>query len=155
MRCFSSPGLLLPCGRWRTLRSVGLPHSEILGSRPVCGSPRLIAAYHVLRRLPVPRHPPCALTRLISLLSVSRCDSSTPHTHTRQLSKSTLRVARSTFHEFSCDVRRATCDCPMVERGECGRRFRGLSPRALRHGLTRRSRKEVIQPQVPLRLPCY
>src|SRR5438876_752024 len=41
--------------------------------------PRLIAAYHVLRRLPVPRHPPCALTRLIS---VSRCDSSTPqHTH--------------------------------------------------------------------------
>src|SRR6201984_141818 len=80
MRCFSSPGLLLPCGRWRTLRSVGLPHSEILGSQLVCSSPRLIAAYHVLRRLPVPRHPPCALTRLISLLSVSRCDSSTPHT---------------------------------------------------------------------------
>ena len=25
----------------------------------------------------------------------------------------------------------------------------------LRAGLTRRSRKEVIQPQVPLRLPCY
>src|SRR5438045_6351327 len=25
----------------------------------------------------------------------------------------------------------------------------------LRTGLTRRSRKEVIQPQVPLRLPCY
>jgi hypothetical protein len=25
----------------------------------------------------------------------------------------------------------------------------------LRSGLTRRSRKEVIQPQVPLRLPCY
>src|SRR5690242_12743229 len=88
MRCFSSPGLLLPCGRWRTLRSVGLPHSEILGSRPVCGSPRLIAAYHVLRRLPVPRHPPCALTRLIS---VSRCDSSTPHA--RQLSKNWCLVS--------------------------------------------------------------
>src|SRR5207247_9826209 len=57
----------------------GFPHSEILGSQLVCSSPRLIAAYHVLRRLPVPRHPPCALTRLIS---VSRCDSSTPqHTH--------------------------------------------------------------------------
>ena len=64
---------------WRTLRPVGLPHSEILGSQLVCSSPRLIAAYHVLHRLPVPRHPPCALTRLIS---VSRCDSSTPqHTH--------------------------------------------------------------------------
>src|SRR5437870_13816442 len=57
---------------------MGLPHSEILGSQLVCSSPRLIAAYHVLHRLPVPRHPPCALTRLIS---VSRCDSSTPHTH--------------------------------------------------------------------------
>src|SRR6266550_229357 len=59
------------------LRPTGLPHSEILGSQLVCSSPRLIAAYHVLHRLPVPRHPPCALTRLIS---VSRCDSSTPHT---------------------------------------------------------------------------
>src|SRR5207247_3084426 len=28
-------------------------------------------------------------------------------------------------------------------------------PPPLRTGLTRRSRKEVIQPQVPLRLPCY
>ena len=28
---------------------------------PVCGSPRLIAACHVLRRLLLPRHSPCAL----------------------------------------------------------------------------------------------
>ena len=27
----------------------------------VCSSPQLIAAYHVLRRLSEPRHPPCAL----------------------------------------------------------------------------------------------
>ena len=27
----------------------------------VCSSPWLIAAYHVLRRLSDPRHPPCAL----------------------------------------------------------------------------------------------
>ena len=39
----------------------GFPHSEILGSRDVCSSPRLIAACRVLLRLPVPRHPPCAL----------------------------------------------------------------------------------------------
>src|SRR5881296_514629 len=80
LRCFSSPGLPRACARSSVLRPMGLPHSEILGSQLVCSSPRLIAAYHVLRRLPVPRHPPCALTRLISLLSVSRCDSSTPHT---------------------------------------------------------------------------
>jgi hypothetical protein len=43
----------------------GFPHSEIPGSTPVCGSPRLFAAYHVLHRLPSPRHPPCALSSLI------------------------------------------------------------------------------------------
>src|SRR5687768_8168634 len=32
---------------------------------PVCGSPGLIAAYHVLHRLPLPRHPPYALSSLI------------------------------------------------------------------------------------------
>ena len=34
----------------------------------MCSSPRLFAAYHVLHRLLVPRHPPCALLRLISIL---------------------------------------------------------------------------------------
>ena len=42
----------------------GFPHSEIHGSKPICGSPWLIAACHVLRRLLMPRHPPCALLRL-------------------------------------------------------------------------------------------
>src|SRR6185295_19125433 len=51
----------------------GLPHSEILGSKPVCGSPRLIAAYRVLHRLSAPRHPPCTLSSLTNanLLSIS------------------------------------------------------------------------------------
>jgi hypothetical protein len=31
---------------------------------PVCGSPKLIAACHVLHRLFLPRHPPCALSSL-------------------------------------------------------------------------------------------
>src|ERR1700734_410273 len=42
----------------------GFPHSEISGSTPVCGSPKLIAACHVLHRLFLPRHPPCALSSL-------------------------------------------------------------------------------------------
>src|SRR6476659_4917737 len=45
----------------------GLPHSEIPGSKPVCGSPRLIAAYRVLLRLSAPRHPPCTLSSLTKL----------------------------------------------------------------------------------------
>ena len=44
-----------------------MPHSEIPGSTPACGSPRLIAAFHVLHRHLAPRHPPCALPSLISL----------------------------------------------------------------------------------------
>ena len=42
----------------------GFPHSEIRGSMGICPSPRLIAACHVFLRLPVPRHPPCALISL-------------------------------------------------------------------------------------------
>ena len=47
------------------LSSVGFPHSDIRGSIDICSSPRLFAAYHVLLRLLVPRHPPYALLRLI------------------------------------------------------------------------------------------
>ena len=43
----------------------GFPHSDIRGSMDICSSPRLFAAYHVLLRLLVPRHPPYALLRLI------------------------------------------------------------------------------------------
>jgi len=44
--------------------SGGLPHSEIRGSKPILGSPQLIAEYHVLHRLLLPRHPPNALLAL-------------------------------------------------------------------------------------------
>ena len=44
----------------------GFPHSEILGSKLVRSSPRLIAAYHVLHRLLAPRHQPNALLTLDS-----------------------------------------------------------------------------------------
>ena len=44
------------------------PHSEICGSKLICSSPQLIAACHVLRRLPMPRHSPYALLRLNYLM---------------------------------------------------------------------------------------
>jgi hypothetical protein len=44
--------------------SSGLPHSEISGSQPILGLPELIAEYHVLHRLLLPRHPPNALLAL-------------------------------------------------------------------------------------------
>ena len=49
--------------------SSGFPHSEISGSKDICSSPKLFAAYHVFHRLLVPRHPPYALSSMTNLLS--------------------------------------------------------------------------------------
>ena len=54
----------IPCG--------GFPHSEISGSMLICSSPKLIAAYHVLHRLLMPRHSPCALCSLTYLVIYSK-----------------------------------------------------------------------------------
>ena len=59
--CFST--VLSPEGD-NTRLSGGLPHSEIRGSKLILSSPRLIAEYHVLHRLLLPRHPPNALFAL-------------------------------------------------------------------------------------------
>ena len=54
-------------GVWMTgVCPAGFPHSDIHGSKIICISPWLFAAYHVFLRLSVPRHPPCALFCLTS-----------------------------------------------------------------------------------------
>ena len=56
-------------GAWiHEVCSCGFPHSDICGSVDICSSPQLFAAYHVFHRLLVPRHPPCALFCLTSLI---------------------------------------------------------------------------------------
>ena len=61
---FASRSLLYSEADVPVLSGTSLQDSDIPGSQPVCGSPRLIAAYHVLPRLPSPRHPPYALSSL-------------------------------------------------------------------------------------------
>jgi hypothetical protein len=68
-RCFATSNRPPDCASSRRIFRIteiegGLPHSEILGSKLVRSSPRLIAAYHVLHRLSAPRHPPNALMTL-------------------------------------------------------------------------------------------
>ena len=59
-------------GVWMTgVLPAGFPHSDICGSKIICISPQLFAAYHVFLRLLVPRHPPCALFCLIIQSSLS------------------------------------------------------------------------------------
>ena len=69
LRCFSSPRfprlrLFYSAQRARAFTPGGFPRSDIRGSQAMCASPRLFAACRVLLRLPVPRHPPCALYSL-------------------------------------------------------------------------------------------
>ena len=52
--------------------SAGFPHSDIFGSKDICSSPKLFAAYHVFHRLLVPRHPPYALISITNLPSHPR-----------------------------------------------------------------------------------
>ena len=61
-RRFPSYSYFIHC----TIPYGGFPHSEISGSKLICSSPKLIAAYHVLHRLLMPRHSPCALFSLTS-----------------------------------------------------------------------------------------
>ncbi len=62
LRCFSSPGSrptpYVFGGRTPLVRNGGFPHSDIPGSTPVHGCPRLFAVSHVLLRRLAPRHPP-------------------------------------------------------------------------------------------------
>ena len=71
IRCFSSPRYLPQTYIFskRILIKSRLSHSEICGSKGICPSPQLIAAYHVLHRQLVPRHPSYTLYILIYSLN--------------------------------------------------------------------------------------
>ena len=95
LRCFSSP-------RWRhaiarQVRRLGLSHSEIHGSKVICTSPWLVAAYHVLHRLNEPRHPPFALIYFLSS------------------SLNTIAGIGNSAHTFSCIVYRLSlCETCLI-----------------------------------------
>ena len=61
------------------LQCTRLSHSEIFGLMLVCSYPKLIAAYHVLHRLLVPRHPPYALIRFKYCILLSETSRSLPY----------------------------------------------------------------------------
>ena len=68
LRCFSSPRSLpvtiLFITGYMVLHHVGSPIRKSPDIMLICSSPRLIAACHVLLRLLMPRHSPCALISL-------------------------------------------------------------------------------------------
>ena len=124
----------------------GFPHSGIRGSQPACGSPRLFAACHALRRFLAPRHPPSALlsltTALPSVITILLQTSSEDALASRG---SRMRLSKSWRGP---NTRAEKCYWLGPERIDLVDRRGVAAPRDL-------LRKEVIQPQVPLRLPCY
>jgi hypothetical protein len=167
----------------------GFPHSDIPGSTPACGSPRLFAAYHVLRRLPAPRHPPYALCSLTnySFLPFTRFLLLLLYAFVSTVSTCLFYLCFLPFYSSSSFP---LCGCQRALQGRLpGNREHGI--RHLRIGLGlvatyRQSaagasvswlsdhrpggiwalalltalplillRKEVIQPHLPIRLPCY
>ena len=76
LRWFTSLGSLTPAYVFSRVflrfAQVGFPIRRSPDITPVCGSPELIAACHVLLRLSLPRHPPCALSSLTIELTPRR-----------------------------------------------------------------------------------
>ena len=72
------------------------PHSEIPGSMDICSSPRLIAACHVLHRLLMPRHSPCALYSLTYRIFAD------PLVELCRLSRDFFGLIVFTLHPFGC-----------------------------------------------------
>jgi hypothetical protein len=124
----------------------------------VSSFPRLIAAAHVLHRLLAPRHPPCALVLLIRK-NTFYCRygvfkvrvSSVAHEKNRSQMSGLSKLNSVTWlveHRIEVDV------VPGEPRHRTVRRpSTGSTPTGVRAPVF--PRKEVIQPQLPLRLPCY
>ena len=94
--------------------SGGFPHSEISGSTDICSSPKLIAACHVLRRLLMPRHSPCALYSLtlrdILVLFLELCRQSTGYSQNCNCYPHLFRCSTIKYHKLlSTFVERPLC----------------------------------------------
>src|ERR671910_1763670 len=157
------------CGN-AALPALGFPIRESADHRLFSAYPRLIAAVHALHRLQVPRHPPCALLILtvithsdsaskravipVSLAKLCRfqgpCKEGAGGTRRRSL-KTQQHAGHRAREPGTCDQVRSTL------LGPAGASSRGMRLRRP----NRRSnpgdfpRKEVIQPHLPVRLPCY
>src|SRR6187455_1206719 len=169
----------------RALPRVGFPIRKSSDQRMVSSFPRLIAAAHVLHRLLAPRHPPCALVLLIrkntfycrygvfkvrvsttptrvdrihrfqetSRAGLSKLNSvSRLHRRLNEGGQSTEPASRSTLFQASRLVWTARRPST-VARHKPSDHSTEPTPTGVRAPVF--PRKEVIQPQLPLRLPCY
>ena len=98
LRWFTSLSSLMPAyvfsGMFPRFAREGFPIRRSPVITPVCGLPKLIAACHVLHRLSLPRHPPCALSSLTIELTPAQGAESLRSCSEITYVKSALRVTR-------------------------------------------------------------
>jgi hypothetical protein len=155
----------------QTLLWPGCPIRRSAGRRLFSASPRLIAAVHVLHRLLVPRHPPCALSILTEKHTTysSLCrfqgahgavlhglEEPRPKSWKRGLSKLNSVIPKRTIRRFQT---RSTyipgLHIHRVPMRAYDRNLAAWNDVDLRCWSPHIPRKEVIQPHLPVRLPCY
>jgi hypothetical protein len=150
------------------LRVLGCPIQKSTDRRLVGTSPWLIAASHVFHRFSSPRHPPLALNNLGIAYKDARAryEILKKRRRARARARKTRRSPRERgrLRTFTTEDRTGTSDssAPCAnERCQSTRRVHQLGVQT-RHGTNVREpsgigllRKEVIQPHLPVRLPCY
>ena len=127
------------------------------------GHPRITACVPLplaYRSLPRPSSPPCAQASPTCFRSLDyKILASSRARAIYELKSANCKSRRFKSHDHSIPtvVKQLRCSTTKFEIGTCqGVRLPcGLSVQPSRAIPTRRSGKEVIQPQVPLRLPCY
>ena len=168
------------CGN-AVLPALGFPIRESADHRLFSAYPRLFAAVHALHRLLVPRHPPCALPILTVITRPARsrtrgdtrllawlCSFQGPRRGARPgwalgLSKlnsmGRARRARAPPGPVDVSVAAPAARHEAVDRArrKPGRAAPARNAPAAERPLQSWSfpRKEVIQPHLPVRLPCY
>src|SRR5690242_11917356 len=147
------------------LPAPGCPLRESAGPRPFSAPPPRIPAVHALLRLLMPRHPPCAL-RILTVIKaglearpvipvyVGSCCAvfkvrgegcATERSWDRSRRPGRGRSLKTRQHA-------ARPRTVAARSGRRSRRRRAWAPAASSRMLPR---KEVIQPHLPVRLPCY
>ena len=169
---------------------MGFPIRTPSDQRSFDSSPRPIAAYHVLHRLKLPRHPPCALTTHTKNTYKAKSKNKdarvhytvlkqhTPHTITNHhhgqqphMEQETTRHTQSekccsrhpTMHQRTlffkqCETPNSSFSCLTVccNPTTTWRGCASTQKHCVFHTKNNKLlRKEVIQPHLPVRLPCY
>ena len=156
------------------LPALGSPIRGSTGQRPFSASPWLIAAVHALHRLLVPRHPPYALT-ILTVIDSRRIGVGDTHLLAncavfkvrKRRGPQAARPIQTRASDRGRSLKTQQHAAPPVDggRSKLGRHARhaeraGDPPEGRPAGagglpVWELPRKEVIQPQLPLRLPCY